>query len=353
MAHIHHTPFFRHLRSEPSSHVLLYRKGNLRRSGRGLALWFNPWSAAIAEVPVDDRELSFAFHGRSADFQDVTIQGVITYRVADAERLASRLDFSIDVRRGHHLKQPLDVLANMLTQLAQQLAWGYIAQSPVQSILSEGYDEIRYRVADGLTADPGVADMGLELVNVRVASIQPTPDLERALETPTRERIQQRADEAAFERRALAVEKERAIQENELQNQIELARREENLIAQQGENARRQATDEADAGRIEAEGKAQRSRISAESEADSTRLQGAAQADEIQAVEGARAEAERLKMDAYRDMPPSVLFGLAAQRLAEKLERIEHLNLSPETIGPALTDLLQAGARRLANDEEK
>ena len=34
-----------------------------------------------------------------------------------------------------------------------------------------------------------------------------------------------KADEAIFQRRALAVEKERAIQENELQNRIELARR--------------------------------------------------------------------------------------------------------------------------------
>ena len=41
-----------------------------------------------------------------------------------------------------------------------------------------------------------------------------------------------RADEAAFARRAMAVEKERAIQENELQNRIELAKKEEGLIEQ-------------------------------------------------------------------------------------------------------------------------
>ena len=55
---------------------------------------------------------------------------------------------------------------------------------------------------------------------------------------PTREAIQQAADEATFQRRAQAVEKERAIQENELQNKIELARREEQLIAQKGQHLR-------------------------------------------------------------------------------------------------------------------
>ena len=47
------------------------------------------------------------------------------------------------------------------------------------------------------------------------------------------------SDKATFERRALAVEREGAIAENELQNQIELARRQEQLVAQNGANARR------------------------------------------------------------------------------------------------------------------
>jgi hypothetical protein len=65
--------------------------------------------------------------------------------------------------------------------------------------------------------------------------------VEKALRTPAREQIQRNADRATCERRGLAVERERAIAENELQNQIELARREEQVVAQRGANARRQA----------------------------------------------------------------------------------------------------------------
>ncbi|MCL2778241.1 MAG: hypothetical protein FWD73_09570 [Polyangiaceae bacterium] len=57
--------------------------------------------------------------------------------------------------------------------------------------------------------------------------IRPKSEMEKAMEAPIRECIQQEADEAAFARRALAVEKERAIKENELKNQIELAKRDE------------------------------------------------------------------------------------------------------------------------------
>ena len=90
-----------------------------------------------------------------------------------------------------------------------------------------------------------IRGMGLEVVSVRVGAVKPVAEVEKALQVPVREGIQQEADEATFRRRAEAVEKERAIQENELQNQIELARREADLIERRGENERKRVTDEA------------------------------------------------------------------------------------------------------------
>src|SRR3546814_16416725 len=85
--------------------------------------------------------------------------------------------------------------------------------------------------------------IGLAIVAVRLNNLAPSSELERALQTPTFEALQQKADEAMFERRALAVDKERAIAENELGNKTELARREKQLIAEESENARNRATD--------------------------------------------------------------------------------------------------------------
>jgi regulator of protease activity HflC (stomatin/prohibitin superfamily) len=336
MAEIRRFGFVRHLRSDPSSHVLKYRRGTLERSARGLAFWFLPLSASIAEVPVDDRELPFLFHGRSADFQDVTAQGVITYRVADPLRVSERVDFTIDLLSGAHAKQPLEKLSLLLTQLAQQFALSYVTQTPIRRLLTDGYAEIRARIAEGFAADEGLKSMGIEIATMRVAAVQPTAALEKALEMPTREKIQQEADQATFERRALAVEKERAIQENELQNRIELARREEQLISQVGQNERRRTEEQAAAKKLEVSAAAERTRITSEAEAES-----------IRAVEGARVDGERGRMEVYRDLPPSVLMGLAAQELAGKLKRIDHLNVSPEMFGPMLVDLMRAGTDRL------
>jgi regulator of protease activity HflC (stomatin/prohibitin superfamily) len=316
--------------------VIRYRNGAVVRSGRGLSFWFRPLDAAIAELPLDDQELPFLFHGRSADVQEVIAQGIVTYRVADPETLAARIDFGIDLRTGHHTKSPLDQLADRLTQLAQQHALELIAVTPLAELVAEGAARLRTRIESGLAADTHLAGMGIAVVSVRVSAVSPSSEVERALEAPARERISQAADEAAFARRAAAVDKERAIAENELANRIELARREAVLVEQDGANERRRATEKAAASRIGTEGKAAERRIAA-----------AADAEAISAVEGARVAVETERLAAYRDLPAAVLMGLAAREFAGKIETIEHLNLTPDLLGTLLADLARAGTRRL------
>ncbi len=336
MADITRLFFVRHLRADASAFVLHYKGDQLVRSGRGLAFWFLPMSSSIAELPADDREVSFVVHGRSIDYQDVTVQGVVTYRVADPQTLAHRVDFTIDLASGAYKKQPLEKIALVLSQLAHEHAWGYVATTEVRQILADGHTHIREAVSAALANDTKLEEMGVEVVTVRVASVRPTAEVERALEAPARERIQQSADEAAFSRRAMAVEKERAIQENALVNQIELAKTEERLISQRGANARNEATEKAEAERIAAEASAARTKINSE-----------AQAIAVRAVDGARLEIEKSRLDAYERTPPSVMFGMAAKELASKLKQIDHLNVGSDGLGPMLRDLMEAGTRTL------
>lgn len=325
MAEITRLPFVRHLRAETSSHVIYDRGGSRVSSGRGLNLWFLPMYASIAELPVDDRDLELMFSSRTRDFQEVNVQGVVTWRVTAPDKLASRVDFSIDLRTGKWLRQPLEVVAQRLVELAQQEAHDWLGHAETRIALTEGVDAIRARITERLAGDAGLADMGIELVSVRIAAVRPTAEVERALQTPTRELIQQEADRATYERRANAVERERAIAENELQSQIELARREEELIARRGQNEIRRVTEDAEAGRIRAEAESRRSLVTS-----------ASQAEAIRTVEMARAETETARVAIYKDLPPHVMFGLAMRDLADNFPTIEHLSLTPELVGPAL-----------------
>ena len=343
MAEIRRYPFVRHLRSDASSHVLYYRRGRLRASGRGLSLWFTPLSASIAEVPVDQREQAFLFHGRSADFQDVTAQGTLTFRVINPEAVAECIDFTIDLRSGAYRRDPLEKLASTLSNLAQRHASDYLSSTSVRKILAEGQSQIRQCIEQALIGDEHLKAMGLSIVSVAVLSIKPTPDTEKAIEAPVREKILQEADEATFSRRAMAVEKERAIQENELQNRIELAKRNELLITQEGQNARTQSTEWTESQRIIAEGEAERGRVAGQSQADSLR-----------AVEGTRVELERERIAIYQQLGPQIVLALAAQQLAGKLEKIdiEHLNISPDLLSSMMTSLVGATTRKLQPQPE-
>ncbi|MES2289472.1 MAG: SPFH domain-containing protein [Pseudomonadota bacterium] len=310
MAHVRNFGFAAQLRADASNHVIRYRKGRIRQSGRGLVFWFRPETASIAELPMDDREMALFVKGRSQDFQTVAVQGTLTWHVQDPELLASRVDFSIGLLTGSYQAEPIQRIETRLAGLVNQAALQYLAKSPVRLLLDAGPEPLRHALEAALASDPALGEIGLSVVAIRLTNLAPSSELERALQTPTFEALQQKADEATFERRALAVDKERAIAENELANKTELARREKLLISEEAENARNRATGVAEAQAVEA----------------------GAEAERIRTVEGAKAKAEKERIAIYRDLPPAVLLGLAARELAGKLDTIEHLNVTPDLL---------------------
>ena len=321
MADIHSYPFLRHLRGAPTSYIRHTQNGRVLHEGVAQSFWFRPLSAVLSEVPVDDRELPLIFHARTADYQDVVVQATVSYRIAEPPRAAERLDFGIDPYSGKWRSTPLDTLASLLTELAQQHAHELLARLRLAEALVEAPALLRERIESGLTSDERLASIGLAVVGVRVGAIRPETDLEKALGTPARELVQQEADRSTFERRALAVESERAIAENELHNQIELAKREQELIAQRGHNEQRRVEDAAAASRVEAE----------------------AQADRVRVIGKAEGEAEEARLAAYADLQPPILLGLALKELAANLPEIERLTLAPDVLGEALAHV--AGKR--------
>ncbi|WP_203338114.1 SPFH domain-containing protein [Nocardioides limicola] len=325
MADITRYPFRRHLRGNATTHIQVVRRGKVAKQGVGASFWFRPLSTVLTEVPVDDRELPLFFHAWTADFQDLTVQATVSFRFADPALVARRVDFSIDQVDGVWRSNPLDQVAGLLTETAQQYALDQIAGSTLTEAMRAGVGPVRDAIAAGLGADERLEDTGIAVIGVRVVALRPEPELEKALLTPTREQVQIEADRAMYERRAVAVERERAIGENELQTQIELARREQQLVAQRGTNAQREATERAAADRIAVESEADRVRAMADAHAEAERTTGLA-----------LAEADAARLEAYRDLPEHVLLGLALKELASQLPQIDHLVLTPDLLAPVL-----------------
>ncbi len=325
MVQIIRYPGLRQLRADTSSHIQYFRKGTLKLSGRGLAFWFRPDGASIAEIPMDDRQLSFLIKGQSTDFQNLAVQGTAIWRVTDPVVLGERVDFTVDLYTGGHNAEPIDQLNNVLVGLLQQFTYAHLKVQGIRELLEAGVAPLQEAILTAFAGDRTLPGMGLELVGVSVSNLAPSSELSRALQAPTFESLQQQADEATFARRALAVEKERAIAENELNNQIELASRQKELIAREDSNARSKAEAEAAARKINSDGEAERIRV----------------------VDQAKADMERARIDVYRNLPPAMLLAMAAQEFATKVDRIDNLTVTPDMLAGLASQMQRfAGGNR-------
>ncbi len=209
---------FAFLKAPPTSYILHYSRGRLRREGPGLAFFYFAPSATIVSVPMASADLPFVFTEITADFQTVTLQGQLTYRVVDPKRLAALLDYSIRPNGDYQSDDPTK-LPERLVQATQILARDFVRERPLRAALGSA-GALVPTVLDGLRGDPAVTMLGVEVLGLSLVAITPTPETARALEAEAREALLRQSDEAIYARRNAAVEQERRIKESELNTEI-------------------------------------------------------------------------------------------------------------------------------------
>lgn len=332
MASIKRYPWISHFLGSPTGHVVHLQKGKVTHQGVGQAFWFRPANSVLSEVPVDDQELPTLFHAITRDHQDVSIQANVTYRFIDPVSVSSRLDFGLQPG-GTTQAAGKEQVATIIGQLCQSHAIDQIATTTLAEALERGVSQLRNVLTTALRADTRLLSTGIEILAVQVLAVRPEADVERALQTPVREQLQAEADRAVYERRAVAVERERTISENEMASQIELATRREHLVTQEGANARRQAEEKAAAGLIEARASSERKGIGAAAEANQIRLVGEADA--------AR---EAATMEIYQGMEQATLVALALREAATSLPSIGNLTITPDLLSGALAGMFREPA---------
>lgn len=329
MPTIRRFPLVSHATSSATRVLVRGRQGRLDVLPAGSSFWFRPLGTTLSEVPLDDLELGHIFRVTTADRQEVSVQTALTVRFADPEKAARRLDFSVDLATGEWTGTPMQSLQSRLAESAQQFAAQVAAVTPLQRMLDDGLGLVREAITGGLDTEGQFAAAGVEVTGVRVIAIRADEELERALQTQVRERAQAEADRATYDRRAQAVDRERAIKENELNNRTELARREAELVELQGANERRRTEQELE-----------RDRLRSEATLTASRLAVDARVDELARVAEAENAALEARLNAYSDAAlPAVVAAIAPQVLAA-LPEIESLTLTPDTIGNAVRKVL-------------
>ncbi len=324
------------IKVQPTTYLLQYRRGQVVREGLGLSFFYYAPTTSLVAIPVGSTDVPFIFEEPTADYQTVTLQGQVSYRVIDAKKLAGLMNFTLAPNGRDFASDDPEKLSQRVINLVHVLARAELEKLPLRQAIRAAATIVQ-DVRQRLSASTEVAALGLEVLGLSLLAIKPTPDTARALEAETREQLLKEADEAIYARRNSAVEQERAIKENELNTEIAVENkkrqiRETQMDAERAVQEKRHQLERADLdARTGLEAKRKElvalAAANAKAEAD-TRAYGISTT--MQAL--GSADPKILQALASTGMKPEQLIAFAFQELAGKAEKIGQLNISPDLL---------------------
>jgi regulator of protease activity HflC (stomatin/prohibitin superfamily) len=327
---------FKFIKVQPTDYVLLYKNGKLARDGAGLSFFYFEPASSIVRIPVASTDVPFIFKEVTSDFQEVTIQGQLTYSVTDPKKLSQLMNFTLTPNGKEYTSDDPKKLSQRLINQAQVLTRSSLKNMSLRQALGSS-DDLVNALRDGMRLSNEITSLGIEVLGLSILAIKPTPETSRALEAEIREQILREADEAVYTRRNAAVEQERAIKENELNTEIAVENkkrqiRETQMEAEKSVQQKTRELSEAEMlTKIALEEKNQEL-VSLASE--NAKREADAKAYGISAVMEALAKTDPKTIQALASlgMNPSQLVANAFVELAGNADKIGQLNISPDLL---------------------
>lgn len=283
---------FNYYKGEPNTYTICFKDGRVRKHGAGINFWYSPLTTSISAVPIASQESYFVFTETTADFQEVAIQGALTYRLDAPLDVASRLDYTVDTSKKHYKSEDPGKLVQRVVNVVQSHTRSLVSQLSLEQALT-GVGEVASDVLRHASTSTDLSSLGVVIEGLHFTSIKATPEMQKALEADFRESLSKRADQAIYDRRKAAVEEERKIRESEMNTEVELENRKKALVDTQARN-------------------------------------------ELKLAES-RAKAEELKLSPYGDLPPQALVGLALKEWASNSGAIDNLTITPDLLSKVVT----------------
>ncbi len=326
----------RYLKADPTTHVVKIKNGRRAKEGRGAAFYYYAPNTSVLAIPMSTQEVPFIFNEITADFQAITLQGQLTYRIADPDAISELVNFSLaDSGVGYSTDEP-HKLNDRVLKAAQTIVRDAVERATLKEatkLANSLSGDLRTR----LVVEPMIEALGIDVLHASVANIAPTPETARALEAQAREAILKEADDAIYARRRAAVEQERVIAKEAEAKAFADQQREQEIAQDRLENERGlqqqraklaseqlQATIEAeDARQALTSLSAKNKREQADASAYATRVQ-------LDAL--ASIPVENLKALTLGAMNPDQLMANAMDTMAQNAAKIGELNIGTDTL---------------------
>ncbi|HZB10044.1 MAG TPA: SPFH domain-containing protein [Rubrobacter sp.] len=294
-----------YFKAQPTEFVRKVAGGRVKREGQALSFYYLKRRTSIVVVPVSSADAAFVFNEQTGNYQAVTIQGQLTYRIVEPRRTIEMLNYVVDPKRRAHVSQDPERLEQRIVVAVQMETRRQVEGKSLEEVLGNAAS-ISAEVQEEVGSRALLAPLGVELLSLNFTSVSPNPEVGKALEAEYRETLLRRADEAIYARRAAAIEEEGKIKSNELEGEISLARERERLIDLEAANDRKVSQAWGERRELEA---------------------------------GFTARASEMELAPYRDLDPRKVLALAMRDIGNNADKIGNLNITSEV----LADLLQTG----------
>ena len=338
----------RYIKFDASTYVIHYSGGKIKKEGRGLSFWYFEPTSSIMAIPAGSDDAQFIFEEVTADYQNVTIQGQLTFQITNPKQLAELLDFTVD-KNGKYLKDDIEKLSQRLVNEVQASVKSTIQSLSLRKATSAAA-QIEKVIIEHLKTSEVVQSLGVQPLTANVLGIKPMPEMSRALEAQTREALQQDADEAIYARRKFAVVQERTIKETELNTQIAVEEKKKQIA---------QKKMETDIAKAENDRKLREMKIAADIEVEAQRKTLIdLQSDNERKKADAQAYKLQKTLEQYKDMDWKKLMALqgnmdakaqiavAFRELAENADNINNLNITPDLLNNLMNQAPVQQSRR-------
>src|SRR5215472_14447524 len=159
---------------------LQYFNGKIKREGAGLAFWYWRPSTSIVLVPTSTTDALFVLNETTSNFQAITLQGQITYRIANPTTLAGLLNFTIHPKTRAYLSDDPEKLQQRIINLMQTHTRSGLRGRSLEEALSSA-EPLARSVLEAMHKEEALAKMGVECLSIFFTSISSTPEMSKAL----------------------------------------------------------------------------------------------------------------------------------------------------------------------------
>ena len=218
----------RYFKADSSTFVIKSVNSKVRKQGKGLSFFYNDATASITAIPVNTQEAPFIFNLPTSDFQSVKVQGQASFQISEPEKAADMLNFNLKKDGVSYVSEDPLKVGDRVVRIIQTIVQNKVQATPLRDALLLNQSLVNIISTQRTQADSMKA-LGISIMDVSIGAVTPTPETSRALEAEARESILKEADDAIYARRKSAVEQERTIKEAELQTELSVQQKEQEM----------------------------------------------------------------------------------------------------------------------------